>query len=81
LKPGGQFVFLEHGLSDDPTVQRWQRRLTPVFTTLGGGCHLDRNIQEFIERQGFAIGELNRFYLPRTPRFAGAMYQGVARKP
>ena len=30
LKSGGRFVFLEHGLSDDPQVRKWQRRLNAI---------------------------------------------------
>jgi ubiquinone/menaquinone biosynthesis C-methylase UbiE len=29
LKPGGKFIFFEHGLSPEPSVQRWQKRTEP----------------------------------------------------
>jgi len=31
LKPGGKFIFFEHGLSPDAAVQRWQKRTEPLF--------------------------------------------------
>ncbi len=37
LRPGGQFVFLEHGISDDPAVRRWQRRLSHLLRHSGHG--------------------------------------------
>ena len=55
LKPGGRFLFSEHGLAPDPAVQRWQRRLEPVWKRLAGGCHLTRPVAASIARAGFAI--------------------------
>ncbi|HEV2302984.1 MAG TPA: class I SAM-dependent methyltransferase, partial [Stellaceae bacterium] len=48
LKPAGALLFVEHGLSPDPTVARRQKRLTPFWRPLAGGCHLDRKIDELI---------------------------------
>ena len=31
LKPGGRFLFSEHGLSPDAGVQQWQRRIEPIW--------------------------------------------------
>jgi ubiquinone/menaquinone biosynthesis C-methylase UbiE len=80
LKPGGRFLFFEHGLSPEPKVQVWQNRLTPISKTLGAGCHLNRNIKTLVATQPFAL-EMKNFYLEDAPKIAGYMYQGAARKP
>ncbi|MGH6958242.1 MAG: class I SAM-dependent methyltransferase [Caulobacteraceae bacterium] len=71
LKPGGRFVFCEHGLAPDPDVVRWQRRIEPVWKRLAGGCHLTRPIASAIEEAGFRLIDKESMYLPKTPRWAG----------
>jgi ubiquinone/menaquinone biosynthesis C-methylase UbiE len=44
LKSSGRFLFLEHGLSREPKIQKWQRRLNWLQVRLANGCHLDRNM-------------------------------------
>src|SRR6185437_4162966 len=80
LKPGGPFLFLEHGLSPEPGVQRWQRRLNGLEMRLADGCRLDRNMRELVAAQPFSSIAVEGFYLERTPRTHGYLYQGVARK-
>ena len=53
LKPGGRFLFAEHGLAPEENVQRWQNWLTPAWNRLGGGCHLNRAVDRLIEDGGF----------------------------
>lgn len=71
LRTGGQFLFLEHGVSPDPAVARWQRRLTPLQRRLGGGCHLDRDPLALVRATGLALREVERYYLRKVPRIAG----------
>src|SRR5438105_12720888 len=80
LKSGGTFLFLEHGLSPEPSVQKWQRRLNWLQVRLANGCHLDRNMRELVAAQPFASVEVEEFYLERTPRTHGYLYRGVATK-
>ena len=79
LRPGGTFHFLEHGLSPDPEVARWQHRLQPVQGRVGGGCHLDRPIAEIVARSGLRVDELETFYGAR-PRAFGHFFLGTAVK-
>lgn len=80
LRPGGQFLFLEQGLSPEEKVQRWQRRLNWFQRTLAGNCHLDRDMKAIVGQGPFAKVEMSQFYLEQTPRAYGYMYQGAATK-
>lgn len=81
LRPDGEFFFFEHGLSPDPGVQRWQRRLNPIQKTMADGCHLDRDIKALVAAAGFDVVQSSEFYAEGVPRTMGYMYQGRARKP
>lgn len=57
LRPGGTLHYLEHGLSTDPRVARWQHRLEPLQRRLAGGCHLTRDPAALVEAAGFSLAE------------------------
>jgi len=78
LRAGGKLFFLEHGLSEDPQVQRWQNRLNPLQKVIADGCNLNRDMARLIREAGFRFEQLERFYMPDQPRFIGYTYQGIA---
>jgi len=80
LKHGGQFIFLEHGLSDEPNVQKWQHRLNPIQNVVGDGCHVNRDMRALIEACGFSSLNIENFYMNKAPKFIGYLYKGVAIK-
>jgi ubiquinone/menaquinone biosynthesis C-methylase UbiE len=77
LKPGGQLLFVEHGLSPEPGVARWQRWLTPCWKRIGGGCHLDRKMDDLIRAAGFRLRSVETGYM-KGPKPWTFMYQGRA---
>jgi len=77
LKHGGRLLFVEHGLSPDRIIARWQHRLTPCWKRIGGGCHLDRKIDDLIRAAGFQIGAVETGYT-KGPKPWAFMYQGSA---
>jgi len=79
LKEDGSLLFVEHGHSSDPGVAKWQDRLTPMWKRIGGGCHLNRKIDETITASGFQIRELKTSYLP-GPRPMTFTFQGIAER-
>jgi SAM-dependent methyltransferase len=80
LRPGGRFLFLEHGLSSHPKVQNWQRRLNPIQRLVADGCRLDLDVPALVGSQPFADVRVERFEMERVPRTHGTMYRGVATK-
>lgn len=78
LRPGGRFFFVEHGLAPEPKVAKWQHRLTPIQKVIGDGCHLNRPIDTMITGEGFGLSDLETFYMPKAPKFAGYMFRGIA---
>ena len=77
LRRDGKLLFVEHGLAPDPSVQRWQHRLTPHWARLAGGCHLDRSMDTLIVAAGFRIDALNARYVPGPKPFT-FFYEGSA---
>jgi ubiquinone/menaquinone biosynthesis C-methylase UbiE len=77
LKASGRLIFLEHGRAPDPGIAVWQDRITPLWKHIGGGCHLNRKIDDLIMAAGFRIAELKTCYLT-GPRPMTYTYQGVA---
>jgi ubiquinone/menaquinone biosynthesis C-methylase UbiE len=80
LRPGGSLHFVEHGRAPLAGVARWQDRLTPLQRRIFGGCHLNRPIDEVIERAGLRVTTIDN-YFARGPKPFGYMFEGVATKP
>ena len=79
LKPSGSLFFMEHGLAPEVNIQKWQHRLTPLWKKIGGGCHLNRNIEELIQASGFQFKNLKKKYI-KGPKIAAFQYYGEATK-
>ena len=80
LKPGGELLFIEHGLSPDPRVSGWQRRLNPLWHRCSGGCNLNRSIDRLVREAGFAIKRLETGYLIQGPRPMTFHFEGRAER-
>jgi ubiquinone/menaquinone biosynthesis C-methylase UbiE len=80
LRPGGLVHFLEHGMSPDPGVAKWQYRLDPLQQRLAAGCHLTRDPSALVEQAGFVMQRNEQCYA-RGPRPWSWFTIGVAVKP
>lgn len=64
LRPGARLHALEHGLSPDPGVRRWQHRLDRLQGQVAGGCHLTRDVSSMLEEAGWPVQVHWQRYLP-----------------
>lgn len=79
LKPGGQFLFLEHVRSSDPGLAKWQDRLEKPWRFLGDGCHCNRDTVSAISTSGFDLGDIEHPEFPKGPPLVRPMAVGSAR--
>ena len=80
LRPGGRFHFLEHGLSPDASVARWQHRLDPWQRRLADGCHLTRDASKLVSDAGF-LPERSEQRYAKGPKPWSWFTLGVAANP
>lgn len=79
LRPGGRLYFAEHGLAPNPDIQRWQRRVNPLWRALAGGCQLTRDTLRMLDDGGFRVLEGTRAdHAMAGPRIATWVTRGVA---
>lgn len=78
LRPGGQFVFLEHVAAAEGSARyRWQRLADPVWCRCAGGCHLTRRTAETIGRH-LRIETIAEASMRGAPGIARPTIRGVA---
>lgn len=80
LKPDGKLIFFELGLSPDPAVQRWQKRLEPIHHWLFQGLYLTRDIPALLMEGGFQIKQIEKGYLTPFPKSSSYCWWGIAIK-
>lgn len=64
VRPGGELRVLEHGLSPDQGVAKWQRRLDGFEQVVADGCHLTRDVTALVSNSGWSITDSYSRYAP-----------------
>ncbi len=77
LKPGGQYLFIEHGRAEDDGTARWQDRINPIWNRVCDGCNINRKIDRLVLDGGFELERMDRFRA-KGPGIVAQMYRGVA---
>jgi SAM-dependent methyltransferase len=79
LKPGGRYIFIEHGRAERESTAVWQDRVNPLWHRVCDGCNINRKIDQLVEDGGFRMTRLDRFRA-KGPGIVAQMYRGVATK-
>lgn len=82
LRPGGQYLFLEHVRSPDNRVlARAQDALEWPHTVVVAGCRPNRRFDELLAASPLSVDELVRGRQPRSSPTVRPTVRGVARLP
>lgn len=82
LRPGGQVLVYEHVRSRSLVVGALETLVTPCWSRVAAGCHLDRDTLAAVAAAGFDVEHARRFGFapgPGLPRVAHVLAQ--ARRP
>jgi hypothetical protein len=67
-------------LSHEIKIQKWQHFITPFQKVMAEECHLNRDMENLIQKAGFRFESLTKEYASGIPKVAGYFYYGVACK-
>lgn len=82
LKPGGRLIFLEHvAAAEGSSRRRWQDWINPLWKTLMGNCHLNRETEQAIVAGGFEIERIERESMRKALPIVRPTIRGIAIKP
>jgi len=81
LRPGGQFLFMEHVRADTDRLARWQDLLEAPWRRFADGCRCNRPLLEEIRRSGFAVDEPSRAEWRAMPPIVRPVVIGRAPAP
>jgi ubiquinone/menaquinone biosynthesis C-methylase UbiE len=78
LRPDGQLIFFELGLSPNPKIQHRQRQLEPICHWLFQGLYLTRDIPSLLMQGGFQIKQMEKGYVAQFPKSLSYCWWGIA---
>ncbi|WP_019818747.1 class I SAM-dependent methyltransferase [Saccharomonospora saliphila] len=81
LKPGGQYLFLEHVRNSDPRIAKKQDIIQKGWYLFGNECHCNRPTIETLRSSSLEIKELKEDKMPGAWEFIEAMVIGRAVRP
>lgn len=82
LRPGGQFILIEHILAAPGSRRRrWQQRLNPLWSRCSNGCQLNRDPRPALEYLGFRNQQQVLAELRGAPDFLRTVLRGRWEKP
>jgi len=81
LRHGGHFIFMEHvAAAQGSSRRRWQNRINPLWRTMMGNCHLNRETEQAILATGFEITRIERESMRKVLPLVRPTIRGIARK-
>jgi SAM-dependent methyltransferase len=80
LRPGGQFLFLEHVLGEGAVARR-QRLVAGPWAWVACGCRCDRPTASTISGSNLELVELEEGRMPKATKFLKPLIQGRAVRP